>query len=98
MILDTGTNICLFNNAHLRELGIMPRSTGQTLTAKGAAGYMRAPVCVFDQAEFGPIKDHLVCLVSDQAFLPRPLLGQNFFSKWELTIDHEKSVIKFTHK
>lgn len=98
MILDTGTNICLFSNEHIRELGIAPHFSGRMLNAKGAVGYVKAPLCVFDEAQFGPIKDHLACLVSDQALLPRPLLGQNFFSKWELTIDHTNGVVKFIHK
>ena len=68
------------------------------LNAKGVTGYIKAPLCEFNEAQFGPIQDHLVCLVSDQAFLPRPLLGQNFFSKWKLTIDHANNLIKFTHK
>lgn len=101
MILDTGTNICLFSNAHieqLKSLGIAPHFTGRMLIAKGVAGNMKAPLYIFDEAQFGPIKDHLVCLVSDQAFLPRPLLGQNFFSKWQLTVDHAHGVIKFIRR
>jgi len=98
MILDTGTSVCLFSNEHLRELGIAPHFTGKMLNAKGAVGFVKAPLCVFDEAQFGPIKDRLICLVSDQALLPRPLLGQNFFGKWQLTIDHTNCVIKFTRK
>jgi len=98
MILDTGTNLCVFNHSHIKQLGIAPQPTGQTLNAKGAAGYLQAPLCFFGNAKFGPIEDRLVCLVTDEGFMPRPLLGQNFFGKWELTVDHENNVIRFRHK
>jgi predicted aspartyl protease len=98
MILDTGSSLCIFNNVQLKQLGITPRFTGQMRNAKGATGSAKVPLCVFDEAQFGPIKDHLVCLVSDQGVLPRPLLGQDFLSKWQITIDHVHSVIKFIHK
>jgi predicted aspartyl protease len=98
MILDTGTNLCVFNRTHIKQLGIAPQPTGQTLNAKGAAGYLQAPLCFYGNAKFGPIEDRLVCLVTDEGFMPRPLLGQNFFGKWELTVDHENNVIRFRHK
>ena len=98
VILDTGSDLCVFTTAQVAELGIQPRFTGQFLNAKGVGGRMRAPLYVFDQAEFGPIRGPLVCVISDQAYLPRPLLGQNYLRNWELTIDHVHQVIKFTEK
>jgi predicted aspartyl protease len=98
MMLDTGTDLCLFTNSQLKNFGIMPRPTGKYMNCKGAAGFMKAPLCVFDKAEFGPIKGPLVCLVTDQANLPLPLLGQNFLKEWQLTVDHSSHLIKLIRK
>ncbi len=97
MILDTGTDICLFTSAQLKTLGIVPKYTGNTIGCKGAAGYMKAPLCVFENAEFGPIHGPMVCLVSEDA-LPMPLLGQNFLKGWQLTVDHSSHLIKMIRK
>ncbi len=98
MILDTGSDLCVFTNAQVMELGIKPHFVGRFLNAKGVGGRMKAPLFVFDQAQFGPIREPLVCVISDQAILPRPLLGQSYLQNWELTIDHVHQVIKFTEK
>jgi predicted aspartyl protease len=98
MILDTGTDICLFPTAQLKILGIVPKYTGRMLACKGAAGYMKAPLCVFEKAEFGPISGQMVCLISEDAYLPLPLLGQNFLKGWQLTVDHSNRLIKLIRK
>ncbi len=98
MILDTGTDICLFTTYQLKTLGILPRYTGRMLGCKGAAGYTKAPLCLFEKAEFGPISGPMTCLVTDDAYLPLPLLGQNFLKGWQLTVDHASHLIKLIRK
>jgi clan AA aspartic protease (TIGR02281 family) len=98
MMIDTGTDVCLFTATQLKKLGTMPRFTGRTLNCKGATGYMKAPVCIFDNVELGPIKGPLTCLVTDQSNLPFPLLGQSFLKGWQFTIDHSNHLIKLIRK
>ncbi len=98
MMIDTGTDLSLFTQSQLRGLGIMPKNTGQFVNCKGAAGYIRAPLCVYSKAEFGPIRGPLVCILSDQNNLPFPLLGQNFLKEWQLTVDHSNHLIKLIRR
>lgn len=98
MMIDTGTDYCLFTTTQLKSFGIMPKFTHLMADCKGAAGYIKAPLCVYEKAEFGPIRTPLVCLIADQANLPLPLLGQNFLKGWQLTVDHSSHLIKLIRK
>lgn len=56
MLLDTGTNICVFSSAQVRKLGTYPRRTGRMVTGKGAVGYITSPLYIFDSAQFVELK------------------------------------------
>lgn len=98
MIFDTGADVCVFTYDQLDKLQIKPKRTGQVMNLKGTSGLTQAQVYIIDKAELGPISRAMPCLVTDQAMVPRPLLGQTFFKDWQYTIDHVHNVIQFTER
>lgn len=98
MIFDTGADVCMFTNEELSKVGVKPRFVGRTLNVRGASGTAPAQLGVISKAELGPISGEMACLVTDQAVVPRPLMGQSFFKDWQYTIDHTNRVIQFVRK
>jgi predicted aspartyl protease len=95
MIFDTGADVCLFTEFQIQQLGIKVRSTGKTSNLTGTGGITKAPVCIIENAQVGPISSPMVCLITNQTLMPKPLLGQTFFKNWHFTIDHVNKVIQF---
>lgn len=95
MIFDTGADVCLFTEPQIEKLGIKLRWLGKSIKVTGTGGVTRAPLCEIENAQIGPISGPMLCLVSNQTLMSKPLLGQTFFKNWHFTIDHAKSVIQF---
>ncbi len=95
MIFDTGADVCLFTVPQVEKLGLKLRSLGQTMRVTGTGGVTRAPLCEIENAQIGPISGPMLCLISNQTLMSKPLLGQTFFKNWHFTIDHTDGVIQF---
>lgn len=98
VMIDTGASMCMFTNSQIKAMGLKPRFTGKFINTAGVNGIIKVPVCSFDNAEFGPIKKTLVCTIADQTNLPFPLLGQNFLTGWDITVDHASHLVKLIRK
>lgn len=98
MIFDTGADVCMFTNEELDKFGIKPQIVGRNYNVRGSSGTAPAQLCVIHKAQLGPITGQMPCLVTDQAIVPRPLMGQSFFKDWQYTIDHTNHVIQFVRR
>jgi predicted aspartyl protease len=98
MIFDTGADVCLFTGPQVQKLGLKLRWLGKTINLTGTGGVTKAPLCEIENAQVGPISGPMLCLVSNQTLMSKPLLGQTFFKNWHYTIDHASGVIKFVKK
>ena len=98
MIFDTGADVCMFTNEELDKFGIKPQFVGRTYNVRGSSGTAPAQLCLIQKAQLGPINGQMPCLVTDQAVVPRPLMGQSFFKDWQYTIDHTNHVIQFVRR
>jgi predicted aspartyl protease len=95
MIFDTGADISMFTARQVQELGVHVQPTGRTVPMGGISGRTMAPIVIVKDVQLGPIDKPLLCAVTDNAAMPRPLLGQEFFKDYPFTIDHANGVIKF---
>jgi clan AA aspartic protease (TIGR02281 family) len=98
MIFDTGADVCMFTNEELDKYGLKPQFMGRNFNVRGANGTAPAQLCVIQKAQLGPISGQMPCLVTDQAVVPKPLMGQSFFKDWQYTIDHTNKIIQFVRK
>jgi predicted aspartyl protease len=98
MIFDTGAEICVFSLAQLAEFGIRPHPTGKRVPLAGTSGQTMAAVCLIEDAKLGPISGPMICVVSQQSAVSKPLMGQSFFKDWQYTVDRANSVIQFVKK
>jgi predicted aspartyl protease len=98
MIFDTGADISMFTNKQVQDMGIHVQPTGRNIHVGGISGRTEAPICVVKAVQLGPIDKALVCVVTDNAAMPRPLLGQEYFKEYPYSIDHANGVIKFEKK
>ncbi len=98
MIFDTGADLSMFTVTQVRKLGIHMESQGRTIPMGGISGRTMAPIMLVRKVQLGPIDGPMICAVTEQAAMRRPLLGQNFFKDYPYTIDHANNVIKFAGK
>jgi predicted aspartyl protease len=98
MIFDTGADISMFTLKQVQDLHINLQKTGRTIPMGGISGRMEAPIVIVNNVQLGPIDKPLVCAVTTNAAMPRPLLGQEYFKEYPYSIDHANGVIKFQKK
>jgi predicted aspartyl protease len=98
MIFDTGADLSMFTRVQVSSLGVRMESTGRAVPMAGVSGRTVTPLMLVKDVQLGPISGSMICAVTDQAAMRRPLLGQNFFRDYPYTIDHANGVIKFQKK
>ena len=95
MILDTGAELtCMTPQiASKYNIALDPR---RRLRVGGVSGVSMASMGVISKAKLGPIEQSdLLTAVTPDVACPYPLLGHDFFNRWQYTVDNEKGVISF---
>lgn len=95
MILDTGAELtCMTPQiASKYNIALDPR---RRLRVGGVSGVSMASMGVISKAKLGPIeRSDLLTAVTPDVACPYPLLGHDFFNRWQYTVDNEKGVISF---
>jgi predicted aspartyl protease len=98
MIFDTGADISMFTARQVRDLHIQLQPTGKMIHVGGISGKTEAQVYLVNNVQLGPIDKPIVCAVTDNAAMPRPLMGQDYFREYPYSIDHANGVIKIEKK
>jgi len=99
MIFDTGAEGCAFSLAHFRQLGLPLPSGPPTAMAVGVGKNVPMPIWrVKVDVSVGHIeRKQFIVAVGDNG-LPLPLLGQEFFSGMEYSIDSTNNAISFKRR
>jgi len=99
MYFDTGADNIAFSPMHLKQLGLeIPEEHGEGMSI-GVGGTTRTVHFNVDSIKLGPVeKRNIEVGVVDQSQMPHPLLGQNFYSGWQFTIDNDRHVIRFLRR
>ena len=95
MILDTGAELtCMTPQiASKYNVELDPR---RRLRVGGVSGVSMASMGVIAKAKLGPIeRNDLMAAVTPDVACPYPLLGHDFFNRWQYTVDNERGVISF---
>lgn len=102
MIFDTGASGTAFSKYQLEKLGIPIPDDAEEGTGSGIGGATKSMMFNLSRIKLGPIdKSALRISVPEQASLPRPLLGQNFYGDWQYTIENtspSEGYIKFMRR
>jgi predicted aspartyl protease len=98
MIFDTGADISMFTLKQVQDLHVNVQNTGRSIGVGGISGRTEVPIVVVKNVQLGPIDKPLVAAVTNNAAMPRPLMGQEYFKDYPYTIDHANGVIKFQKK
>ena len=102
MIFDTGASGTAFSKYQLEKLGIPIPDDAEEGTGSGIGGATKSMMFNLSRVKLGPIdKSALRISVPEQASLPRPLLGQNFYGDWQYTIENtspSEGYIKFMRR
>jgi predicted aspartyl protease len=99
MYFDTGAETTAFSMRDLAVLGITVPSQAAQGIVSGVSGQWQSYTFAIDSLTLGPIEQtnfNITAVQSD--VLPRPLLGQDFYSGWQYTIDNQNKVIRFLRR
>lgn len=99
MYFDTGAQTTAFGMNDLNALGITVPAQATPGSVSGVSGQSQSYTFDIDSLKLGPIEQYNFSITAvDSAFLPRPLLGQTFYSGWQYTIDNQNNVIRFLRR
>src|SRR4030095_4961434 len=99
MYFDTGAQTTAFGINDLNSLGISVPAQAATGIVSGVSGQSASYTFPINSLKLGPIEQYDFNITAvDSAFLPRPLLGQTFYSGWQYMIDNRNNVIRFLRR
>lgn len=99
MIFDTGASQCSFPLKTIHSLGLHIPEDAQEGLSEGIGGITRTHSFPINRIQLGPIdKSNIVVHIPELHSMPLPLLGQNFYSDWQYTIDYQAKVIHFVRR
>jgi len=96
MYFDTGAFAIALTREHASQLRLTIPEDAQQTVVQGVAGPSPAWVFPVRSVKMGPIekRNHMVSVV-ENAQMPHPLLGQEFFADWRYAVDNVNQVIRF---
>ncbi|MCA9801161.1 MAG: retroviral-like aspartic protease family protein [Cyanobacteria bacterium HKST-UBA02] len=96
MYFDTGAFAIALTREHASQLRLAIPEDAQQTVVQGVAGPSPAWVFPVRSVKMGPIekRNHMVSVV-ENAQMPHPLLGQEFFADWRYAVDNVNQVIRF---
>jgi tetratricopeptide (TPR) repeat protein len=100
MIFDTGNtaSAVTMNNAIAKRLGISIPEGATVKTTVGVSGSGSCYEFPVSQVRLGPIDRRNINIDVGSNNMGMPLLGQNFWSEWQYSIDMDQKVIRFLHR
>ncbi|HEY9868547.1 MAG TPA: aspartyl protease family protein [Candidatus Obscuribacterales bacterium] len=99
MYFDTGAQTTAFSARDLAALGITIPGDAAVGTVSGVSGQSQSYTFPIDSLKLGPIEQYNFNITAVQSdVLPRPLLGENFYGRWQYTIDNDNKVIRFLRR
>jgi clan AA aspartic protease (TIGR02281 family) len=99
MYFDTGADNIAFTFSQVKNLALEIPDDAQIGQSMGIGGTTRSIHFSVDRMKLGPIeKSNVEVSVVENASMPKPLLGQNFYRDWQFTVDSERNVIHFLRR
>lgn len=99
MYFDTGAAVTVFSMGDLQKLQISVPPGATAGIASGIGGQSRSVQFPIDRLSLGPIEKYDFSITAvESTTIPRPLLGQTFYSGWEYTIDNKNKVIRLVRQ
>ncbi len=99
MYFDTGADNIAFTYSQVKNLALDIPDDAQVGQSIGIGGATRSFHFSVDRMKMGPIeKSNVEVSVVENASMPKPLLGQNFYRDWQFTVDSERNVIHFLRR